>query len=159
MRRLDQSVEARTGHVDLDRLLGDVAHQGLKSLEAGQVGGAHLDTAHHGHRVRVRATVVGHRDGGKGHIDVDRAKAVGVDEPKDRRDHVRSRGAGGKQRLADPHGKVDNRPGRALVHPVCALPQGDHVIGCATVPYRAPARSGNDLPATRVRGGRGKRLI
>lgn len=38
MRRLDQVVEARPGHVDLDRLLGNVPHQRLKSLEPGQIG-------------------------------------------------------------------------------------------------------------------------
>jgi len=89
MRRLDQVVEARPGHVDLDRLLGNVPHQRLKSLQTGQVGRANLDAAHHCHRIGIRTTVVGHRDRREGHIDMDRAKAIGIDQPKDRRDHVR----------------------------------------------------------------------
>jgi len=138
MWRLDQVIEARPGHVNLDRFLGNVPHQRLESLEACQVGGAHLDTAHHGHRVGIRATVIRDRDGREGHVDVNRAKAIGVDEAKGRGHHVRSRSAGGQQRLANPHRKVDDGPRGPLIHPVVALPQGDQVPRCGAVPHSAP---------------------
>ena len=86
-----------------------------------------------------------------------RAKAIGVGQPKGRRDHVRGRGTGGQQRLADPHGKVDNGPGSALVHPVGALPQESRSSGMPLPRTARPARSRKDLPATRDRGGRGGR--
>jgi len=138
MRRLDQGVETDPGLVDLHLLLGDLSHQRLKALQPGQIGRTHLDAAHHGHRISVRTSVVGHRDGCEGHIDMNRTKPVGIGEPQNRRDHVGGRGAGGQQRLTDAHGKVDDGAGCSLVDAVRTQPQGEHVGWWAALPHSLP---------------------
>jgi hypothetical protein len=151
MWRGDHGPETGPGLVDVHSLVGNISHQCLKALETGQIGGTHLDAAHHRHRVGVRTSVVRHRDGSERHVDMNRAEAVGVGEPQNRCDHVGGGGTGGQQGLADSHGKVDDGPGCSLVNPVSTLPRCQRVSGRATVPHGMP-RARTQRPA-RYSGG------